>query len=422
MFCRAPLAMGAVGAVGAAAVTAVIAVIIGLLVVLGDPVCAGAPGGRGWARVAVEEGDDDQPVAMTGHSLVSKGSQMYVYGGIINWDNGKDVKYGHVLWAFAPEDGAWERCVADRGSRRDNMRLNDSIEVVHKGMWHRGRVLAVDDSNDLVHVHIEDEQNGQAQQGSASHEAAWVPTRSVRYYPPAMNMHIAAIVGNVMYVHGGKGRTGKVTSDLWSYSFDTEAWTHMHPKKDAPAAREMHAAVALDGSVWIHGGSRGQTLFGDLFSYTPRDNTWRQVGAEHSESPWPSARWGHSAVVCGRRMCLYGGHDATQTLSEVWAFDPSTRTWQLVETQGAQPPPRKGHCAAVWSGKMYVFGGNDRAAFLDDTWALDLQSWTWVNVDVGARPPGRNFHRCGAVKGALYAFGGNNNGGLVSDLWSIELQ
>lgn len=42
--------------------------------------------------------------------------------------------------------------------------------------------------------------------------------------------------------------------------------------------------------------------------------------------------------------------------------------------------PRFGHTAVMLGALLYVFGGTNEMAVLNDMWTLNTENWTWTEV------------------------------------------
>ena len=76
----------------------------------------------------------------------------------------------------------------------------------------------------------------------------------------------------------------------------------------------------------------------------------------------PKPRASHSAAVYADKLYIFGGQDDDNNkLNDLWEYDPSQGAQgmrQIQIPQGAlQPLARSGHSAVVYGSKMYIFGG-----------------------------------------------------------------
>jgi hypothetical protein len=62
-------------------------------------------------------------------------------------------------------------------------------------------------------------------------------------------------------------------------------------------------------------------------------------------------------------------------------YDPTeTAKWHNVRCKGELPTPRFGHSAVLVGSRMFVFGGKSDKETLRDVTFLDLVTWTWIPV------------------------------------------
>ena len=123
--------------------------------------------------------------------------------------------------------------------------------------------------------------------------------------------------------------------------------------------------------MYVFGGWNGIYTLDDFFEYNILCNQWKSL---HVCGTKPPSRYRHTAVVSpnGGRMFVFGGVDKKQDrFHDLWAFNFSGSTWEVVRTSGLPPSPRTFHRACMHNGCMYIFGGFDGNR-LNDVWAIDL--------------------------------------------------
>lgn len=96
--------------------------------------------------------------------------------------------------------------------------------------------------------------------------------------------------------------------------------------------------------------------------------------------PPPSGRLAHTGVYDSRRnrMLIFGGSGGPG--NDVWALSLGKMpAWQRILTEGSSPSGRTSASAIYDSigDRMIVFGGHDRTGELNDIWALSLAPPTW---------------------------------------------
>lgn len=222
------------------------------------------------------------------------------------------------------------------------------------------------------------------------------PTTSA--YPCARSYHTGTASSTHLIVHAGCGdaSTGRLR-DTWLFDVTSLAWTRID---DAPGdPRGGSAITVLDDKLWRFGGFNGKTeLGGAIDCIVLKDNLveakWETVtfgqsaGLARGEegdlvgnSDGPGHRSVHALLpLNGLILTLFGegkpsvtgGHDAAGNFwGDVWAFDPSSRSWEQVRTKGQTPGERGWFAADHARGKVVVWGGIDASnERLTDGWVL----------------------------------------------------
>ena len=108
------------------------------------------------------------------------------------------------------------------------------------------------------------------------------------------------------------------------------------------------------------------------------------MGEEESkESPLP--RTGHSIVHHGNALYVFGGqNDFNDKMNDLWKFDLASRTWSAMPApeESIQPTARSGHTAVLLGGRMVVFGGIvEVTKEINEMHIFDFASGTWSVVD-----------------------------------------
>lgn len=150
----------------------------------------------------------------------------------------------------------------------------------------------------------------------------------------------------------------------------------------APAGRAEHTVVWTGRRMIIWGGHDAGSCMADGAVYNPVANTWSSMG-----STTATARAAQSAVWTGTEMILWGGRNsANAVLDDGYAYNPATNGWR---TLGAVPTGMAGRQRhkAIWTGSlMLVWGGSDAAYNpMFDGGAYDPVTDTWTQItDTGA--------------------------------------
>lgn len=226
--------------------------------------------------------------------------------------------------------------------------------------------------------------------------------------------------------------TSSPTSNVASATTSTVTWVKLAPGGTPPAPRVNMAAVldTATNQMLVYSGDDGsfppsnvETLALNLVGAgTP---AWASLAAG------PTVRQYYSFVyLAGQGGVLFGGSDGTVPRNETWVLNPSTG-WSAVTTAGTPPSPRFGHSAILVGMKMYIFGGQDANPFpnnlLNDVYALDFSvaTPTWNQLSPGGSPPeARAFHAAvfDAGNNQMVIFGGQDTASnLRNDTWVLSL-
>lgn len=187
---------------------------------------------------------------------------------------------------------------------------------------------------------------------------------------------------------------------------------------DAPAHRAM-----------LFGGGTYNEYLNDVWtiSWTPIGYRWDQLIT--SGAP-PVGRAGHSAVIdpIHNWMVIFGGRSvAGDALTDVYALDLGTATWQQLTPAGNHPSGSvfisAVYCPARHS--MIVFDGSDMSRGYDQVNELLLDSMKWKKISPSGTPPEARWSYSIFLDPAdnrLIVFGGQTQSGqFVSDVWALKL-
>ncbi|KAI4097381.1 MAG: hypothetical protein L6R37_006817 [Teloschistes peruensis] len=249
--------------------------------------------------------------------------------------------------------------------------------------------------------------------------------------PPPRVGHTAAVVGDRIYVFGGRG--GKSMEALneegavWEYDTKFNQWSRLKPVKDSPAPQarsyhstastahpvssaEDHTEAALDatdperhGTIFIHGGCTASGRLNDLWGFDVAARTW---------SPFPDApgvaRGGSCLTFAQDRLYRFGGFDGKGELGgqidvlqlstttfhdqggrgELAVFSP-TGKWESIAPTSKSPMPGNRSVAGLQpvttgQGRNYLIlflgekdasssGHEGAGSFWDDVWSFQLR-------------------------------------------------
>ncbi|MCB2376462.1 T9SS type A sorting domain-containing protein [Hymenobacter sp. BT635] len=159
-------------------------------------------------------------------------------------------------------------------------------------------------------------------------------------------------------------------------------WT---PIASLSQKRGQHAAVALNGKIYVWGGYVGNANstsaeFNSLDIYNPATNTW-SAGA-----PLPIVLRGHAHTVgADGQIYSFGGANQGGTLSSGYRYNPNTNVWVPIANMFVTQ--WQAAAATAPDGKIYVFGGTTDNT-LTQIYTPGTNTWTTG----AALPVGRHGH------------------------------
>jgi len=185
-------------------------------------------------------------------------------------------------------------------------------------------------------------------------------------------------------------RPGKVPEAHWSATASMAV-----PRAD-------FAAVAVDGRLWVLGGSTcgGGTRLNTTEVYDPASDSWRAGPALQA------ARSAFSAATVGQTIYLFGGATPDQaSTTTVQALDTTTGQWRDL---APLPTSLANPALAQLGGTIYLIGGEANGAAVGTVYAYTPATNNWRTL--AALPTARSALAVAPLEGKLYALGGLVNG------------
>ncbi|KAF9112840.1 F-box only protein 42 [Mortierella sp. AM989] len=208
----------------------------------------------------------------------------------------------------------------------------------------------------------------------------------------APQSRLGAAVGvshNTVFIHGGAevtnsdGRpSSSALNDLTRLDDSTFEWTSI---ANGPALmyHTMCKVPGLNRMIIFGGTDSPNGAFDAVHTFDLNQETWLlnvPINAGNGGAT-PSARKGHTAVCLNNTMVVYGGGVDGPLDDDVWILDMSSSQWvwnRVVTNKRVGPGPRTGHSALLNGTNMLVWGGYGTPQAGDiNIYILDTIAWQW---------------------------------------------
>ncbi len=270
------------------------------------------------------------PVSSSRHVAAWSGSEMLVWGGVVN-QSGLTTNRLH-RYTSATNSYAMEK-LAPTGRRG------------HTAIW-TGTYVMIFGGSDAAGVRGEG-----AAYSPASDEWEWLPASGA---PSPRRDHSAIWTGTHMVVWGGHNGAARVSDGARCTSGGT--WSTVNPS-GAPSARSLHTAVWTGSRMLVWGGGDGTTKFADGAAWDSGLNAWTPLSATSA----PTVREGHTMTWTGTEAVVWGGEGTGGGLNTGARYNPAGDSWNAITLTNA-PVARTAHTAVFGNGEVIVAGGVPSAA------------------------------------------------------------
>eukprot|EP00002_Diphylleia_rotans_P012640 TRINITY_DN2477_c0_g1_i3.p1 TRINITY_DN2477_c0_g1~~TRINITY_DN2477_c0_g1_i3.p1 ORF type:complete len:1658 (-),score=323.70 TRINITY_DN2477_c0_g1_i3:2899-7872(-) len=188
---------------------------------------------------------------------------------------------------------------------------------------------------------------------------------------------------NMIYYIGGY--SAAADTSVYSFDLNSSTWTMITTKQATKEAVNYagHSCAILGDLVYMHGGEsvEGETL-DRLVSFDLRSNSWQTVSWENSPAISHHISWSYSG-----KIYLFGGFDGVQELSQYFEGNPVSRKWSDAQeihldecisckrTAGATCNiPRQMMGYTIAGDMIYIFGGLSSHLALRDVIGIDMKT------------------------------------------------
>ncbi|GAB2301081.1 hypothetical protein Dimus_035115 [Dionaea muscipula] len=200
---------------------------------------------------------------------------------------------------------------------------------------------------------------------------------SIKGGPSPRLGHTCLLVGELMFVLGGRADPVNILNDVWILHSVRNEWKFVDCSSSAFAPRHRHAAAVLGSKIYLFGGLNNDTIYSSLLVLDADKLHWNEV---HASGEWPCARHSHTLVAHGSKLYMFGGHNGEKALGDLYSFDVEECRWEKVKTVGRAPYPRFSHSMFAYRDYIAIIGGCPVRQHFQELALLDLQTYQWKHV------------------------------------------
>lgn len=284
------------------------------------------------------------------HTMVGWNNGVYVFGG----DNGKKMLNDFLVCHVT--ESSWARVVFT--GQPPTPRYHHSAVVFNNSMFIFGGYTGDINSNSNL-------RNRNDLYEYCFTTSQWIDwsERITGPLPPARSAHGATIYGNKLWIFAGYDGNTRL-NDMWSIDLlsNTPQWEQINQLGDSPPTCCNFPVATVNDSMYVFSGQSGAKITNNLYEFKFQQQCWIRIPTEHllrSDASPPQRRYGHSMVVHGQRLYVFGGAADGILDNAVHCFDVSSQCWSVIHPSiGSKVPSgRVFHTSTVCGDSMYVFGG-----------------------------------------------------------------
>ncbi|CAI5743183.1 unnamed protein product [Peronospora destructor] len=187
-------------------------------------------------------------------------------------------------------------------------------------------------------------------------------------------------------------------------------WTKISTSGHRPPVRSGHSSLVVGDMMYVFGGYNDGNCHNDVYAFDLVRHRWQYI--ETSNDIHPDGRASHAWCTSTDKTNLYlfggsGPHWGQTNMGKLLQFNIRDKNWTVVEAKGTQPPPGYGQSLCAINNKLYLFGGTSGHVYVNDLYVYDEMTKVWKKVETtGKRPSPRYRHQVAMVTNRMYVIGG----------------
>ncbi|PIA57884.1 hypothetical protein AQUCO_00500062v1 [Aquilegia coerulea] len=196
--------------------------------------------------------------------------------------------------------------------------------------------------------------------------------------PPSPRLgHTSSVVGENVFVIGGRGDPTNILNDVWVFNTNKNEWKLHECSGSVFHPRHRHAAAVMGSKIYVFGGLNKEIIYSSMYVLDTELFHWSEIDPK---SEWPCARHSHALVKYDTQLYMFGGYDGEKALCDIYSFDTTRCLWKKQKTAGRLPLARFSHSMFVYKNYLGIVGGCPVRQHYEEMALLDLQLGSWKHV------------------------------------------
>lgn len=257
-------------------------------------------------------------------------------------------------------------------------------------------------------------------------ENKWSSTPSAL---PSRLGHATVVVGNTLFIHGGRNNEKTELQDMWSFDVVSGSWAEVNQGDVKPPGRSYHAMTAHTNKIYIFGGCGGGGRWDDLWEFDLDTKTWTQLPTAPSQRGGPVLA---SATPNGEpKLILIYGFNGKE-MDDLWEYSISKKEWKQLEGKGQVPEPRSVHAGCTFQDSVFIFGGEGAPSgvghegagnHFKNSFLYNTTTQEWIELNSINGPSPRGWMVATSIPNGAAIFGGlNDNNERINELYLCEIK
>ncbi|XP_073302824.1 tRNA wybutosine-synthesizing protein 2/3/4 [Primulina huaijiensis] len=194
--------------------------------------------------------------------------------------------------------------------------------------------------------------------------------------PSARLGHTCSVVGDFMYVIGGRADPLNILNDVWVFDMANNEWKFLQCSGSLFPPRHRHAAAVVGSKIYVFGGIYNDKILSSLYVLDTLTSEWTEI---ETRGNWPGPLHSHSMESNCSKLYMFGGYNGEKALGDLYSFDVETSLWNKMKTYGVAPNARFSHSMFIYSNYLGVLGGCPVSGYQELS-LLNLLSYSWKTI------------------------------------------